>query len=200
LTVPRRRAYSGVTKRTSDIARQLGRWLGIVAVVSSTSPAVADILVWRDSAGISHYTNDIANVPAEYRKDAMTVAKDWARAAPPPEPAPVAVAPVAPVADDVRSPRDAYEAAYAAGYRAGGEDGEAPVASANVGGVVQNVQVAPAAPGVVDRLVPVPVLVERNHARQAPQARDDETRNNFPPASRAPFLQGPAGPPPISER
>jgi len=177
---------------------QLARWLSVLAIVAAVSPAAADILVWRDSAGISHYTNDIANVPTEYRKDAMTVAKDWARAAPPPEPV-AAVPAAAAVADDGR--REAYEAAFTAGYRAG-EEGEAPVASANVGSVVQNVQVEPAAPGIVDRLVPVPVLVERHRGRQAPP-RDDEardSRNNFPPASRAPFLQGPAGPPPVSDR
>jgi hypothetical protein len=66
---------------------RLIRWLGVMAIVGVTPPARADILVWRDSAGISHYTNDLANVPPEYRDDAMTVAKDWAHAASPPEPA-----------------------------------------------------------------------------------------------------------------
>ena len=174
---------------------RLTRWLSVLAIVAATSPATADILVWRDSAGISHYTNDIANVPVEYQKDAMTVAKDWARSAPPPEPiAPAAAA----VAEDVRGPRESFEAAYAAGYRAG-EESDAPVGTASVGNVVQNVQVEPSAPGVVDRLVPVPVIVERHRGRQAPP-RDDERNNNFPPAARAPFLQGPAGPPPVSDR
>jgi YD repeat-containing protein len=176
---------------------QLIRWLGVVAIVGATSPAAADILVWRDSAGISHYTNDVANVPAEYRKDAMTVAKDWARAAPPPEPVPVTAPALAPaVADDGRATRDTYDAA---GRRAAADDEGAVT---NVGTVVQNIQVEPSAPGVVDRLVPVPVLVERRGSRRAPPRDDDvrESRNNFPPASRAPYLQGPAGPPPISDR
>jgi hypothetical protein len=180
---------------------RLTRWLSVLAIVAATSPAAADILVWRDSAGISHYTNDLANVPVEYRKDAMTVAKDWARAAPPPEPA--APVPAAAVVDDGRASREAYDAAYTAGRRAGDADGSAQ--ASNVGSVVQNVQVEPAAPGVVDRLVPVPVLVERRAGRAPARDRDrDEdsrdARNNFPPASRAPYLQGPAGPPPISDR
>ena len=71
----------------------LTRWLGVAVIVAGVSePAMADILVWRDRAGISHYTNDIANVPPEYRAEAMTVAKDWARAQPPPEPVPVPAA------------------------------------------------------------------------------------------------------------
>jgi hypothetical protein len=180
---------------------RLTGWLGVLVILVA-APAAADILVWRDSAGISHYTNDIANVPAEYRKDAITVAKDWARGAPPPEAPVSAAAPVAASSGEERGTRDTYEAAYAAGYRAGEEEGEPASPASNIGTVVQNVQVEPAAPGVVDRLVPVPVIVERRPSRQ-PRAREDEARDvrdRFPPASRAPFIQGPAGPPPISER
>lgn len=184
---------------------RLIRWLGLVAIVGATSPARADILVWRDNAGISHYTNDLANVPPEYRSDAMTVAKDWARTAPPPEPAPAAVPAVASVpataTDDPHAVREAYDAAYAAGRRAASEDDEG-MAVTNVGTVVQNVQVEPSVPTVVDRLVPVPVVVERRGARRLPPPESDsrDHRTNFPPAPRPAFLEGPGGPPPITER
>ncbi|MGH7819979.1 MAG: DUF4124 domain-containing protein, partial [Candidatus Binatia bacterium] len=52
------------------------------------APASGDIYVWRDRAGVSHYTNDLANVPPEFRATAITVAKDWVRAEPAPEPIP----------------------------------------------------------------------------------------------------------------
>ena len=82
----------------------LTRLLGVIVLIAAGSgPARADIFVWRDAAGVSHYTNDLANVPPEYRAEAMTVAKDWTRAAPPPEP--VAMPAAATVA--VRSGRSA---------------------------------------------------------------------------------------------
>lgn len=103
---------------------RLIRWLGVVAIVGATPPVRADILVWRDSAGISHYTNDVANVPPEYRGDAMTVAKDWARAASPPDPAPaVAARPVA-ATEDERRVRESHDAPDATGRRAASEDDE----------------------------------------------------------------------------
>jgi hypothetical protein len=100
-------------------------------------------------------------------------------------------------------PRDVYESAYVAGYRAG-EQAEAPAApGGNVGSVVQNVEVQPQSGVVADRLIPVPVIVE-HHRSRAPRHQEDrdedEVRDRLPPAQRAPYLQGPAGPPPVSER
>jgi hypothetical protein len=180
------------------------RWIGLMAIVGATSSARADILVWRDSTGTSHYTNDLESVPPEYRNDAMTVAKDWARALPPPEPVPAAVPAVAamPAAatGDGRVVREAYDAAYAAGRRAASEDDEGmPVT--NVGTVVQTVQVEPSTPTVVDRLVPAPVVVERRGAPRLLSETDArDARSNFPPAPRPAFIQGPGGPPPIAEQ
>jgi uncharacterized protein DUF4124 len=183
---------------------RLTRLLGVALIVAGVcAPAEADILVWRDNSGVSHYTNDLANVPPEYRAEAMTVAKDWARAqpatAPAPEPAPVAATVGA---DPGAAPaRDGYEAAYVAGFRAG-EEAEPPAAGA-VGSVVQNVEVQPQSGVVADRLIPVPVIVE-HHRSRAPRRQEDrdqeDVRDRLPPAQRAPYLQGPAGPPPVSER
>jgi hypothetical protein len=94
----------------------------IVLLAGFSGAAVADIIVWRDNSGVSHYTNDISNVPSEYRGEAMTVAKDWSRTRPAKgSPPAVAAAATSVEADAGAAPtsRKAYEAAYAAGFRAG---------------------------------------------------------------------------------
>jgi hypothetical protein len=192
---------------------RLIRWLGLMAIVGAAPPALADILVWRDSVGISHYTNDLANVPPEYRGDAMTVARDWARTASPRDPAPAGVPAFAaggvtdfgaamPVAatQDERAVRESYDASYAARRRAASE-GDVAEAVTNLGTVAQNVQREPSAPTAVDRLVPVPVVPERGGRRRPPPETDMlDQRTSFPPATRPAFSQGAGGPPPITER
>lgn len=170
-------------------------------------PASAgDIYVWRDHAGVSHYTTDLGNVPEEFRGDATTVAKEWKRAEPAPEP--VAAAAAAPAGVTAEAPipattsRELYEAAYLAGVRAAQEQQAA--SAGDTTNVVQSVQVQPqpAAPNaiVTDRIVPVPVIVDRRPRVHSDRRDDDRIRDDFPPAQRAPFLQGPAGPPPVSDR
>jgi len=181
---------------------RLTQTLGVVVMLALiASDARGDIYVWRDSAGVSHYVNDLENVPAEYRKTALPVAKDWARAVPaaaPAEPSPTPAA-AKPEAGPSSSARDIYQAAYLAGFRAGEEVSTPPASTTNVGPIIQNVQI-PAEPLIVaDRLIPLPVFVERRR-RHSPRGSDDDRadiRRRFPPAARAPFLQGPAGPPPL---
>jgi hypothetical protein len=164
--------------------------LGVTVLFAGMSgSAAADIIVWRDASGFSHYTNDVSNVPAEYRGEAMTVAKEWARALPAADPPSAAASPEAGPAPLAR---EAYEAAYAAGFRAGGQADPA----SNVGTVAQQVEVQPPAAVVADRLVGgLPPRVPHR-----PNGRDKRVQDRFPPAAPAPLLQGPAGPPPISER
>src|SRR5262245_39948332 len=119
---------------------QLGRTLGVVAMLVlgiASASARADIYVWRDGAGVSHYVNDLDNVPPEYRKTAFPVAKDWARAAAPPVPAEPSPTPAAvkPEAEPSSSARDFDQAAYLAGFRAGEESAAPP--TTNVGPIVQ---------------------------------------------------------------
>jgi hypothetical protein len=181
----------------------LTRLLGVIVLIAAGSgPARADILVWRDAAGVSHYTNDLANVPPEYRAEAMTVARDWARAAPSPEPVAMpAAATVAANPGALPAARDGYEAAYLAGFRAG-KHGEPAYGSspASAGSLVQNEAVSPQSGVVADRLVPA--LVDRHQSR-APQrdaSRDADLRDRFLPSEPSPFLQDPAGSPPVSAR
>ncbi len=189
--------------------KQLAARLALIASLAAPCARAGDIYVWRDHSGVSHYTTDLGNVPEEFRSDATTVAKEWKRAEPAPEPVAVAVPPAPAVADSAGGGpnRDLYEAAYLAGMRAAQQ--ERAGGGETTTNVVQSVQVQPESASVrdrdvvADRLVPVPVLVERRARpdRSRDRARDDDAaRDDFPPARRAPFLQGPAGPPPVSDR
>jgi hypothetical protein len=190
--------------KAGEMMKRRGSTVAILALLTA-APAAADILVWRDAAGVSHYTNDLANVPPEFRGDAITVAKDWARAEPPPEavaPAVVnAAAEVAPQAAEAPHPAEVYQAAYEAGLRAGEENVPAnpPAAVANVGPVVQAVEVHEAAPeSRWSRLLPFGFLTGRKEPTPVPRDERSEREKRFPPAQPAPFLQGPAGPPPVN--
>jgi hypothetical protein len=180
---------------------RLAPLLGVTVLFAGMAgSAAADIIVWRDASGVSHYTNDVSNVPPEYQGEAMTVAKEWARALPivdPPSAAASAEAGATPPAGE------AYEAAYAAGFRAGGQAGPASNVASHIGTVVPQVEALPPAAVVADRSVPAPVVVGGGpppRAPDRPDGRDRRVQDRLPAATRAPFLQGPAGPPPIAER
>jgi hypothetical protein len=176
----------------------LGRLLGVIAfVVAGSGPARADILVWRDASGVSHYTNDLANVPPEYRAEAITVAKDWARAAPPPEP--VAMPAAATVAKGSGAPlpaRDGYEAAFLAGFRAAGV-GESTSGGppASGGSVSPNAEIQPQNRAAADRVTQI--LAERYQSRaiEGAASGDEDARSRVSAAPSSPFLQGPPRPP-----
>jgi hypothetical protein len=175
--------------------------LGVTVLFAGMAgSAAADIIVWRDASGVSHYTNDVSNVPPEYQGEAMTVAKEWSRALPPADPPSAAASPEAGAAPPAR---EAYEAAYAAGLRAGGQADAARNVPSHAGTVAQQVEVQPPTAVVADRSIPVPVVVGGGLPPRVPHRTgggDRRVQDRFPPATRAPFLQGPAGPPPISER
>lgn len=182
---------------------------GLVLIVLWVAPvAIAgDIYVWRDHAGVDHYTTDLANMPEEFRGSALTVAKEWNRADPPSQPVPAPVTSAVEPASTVPS-RDLYEAAYLAGLRAGEQERQAAFVGDTTNftqNVQQSVQIQPQAalPNeiVFERLVPVPVIVDRRRRADRDRSRGEgNARSGFVPAQRAPFLQGPAGPPPISDR
>jgi hypothetical protein len=178
---------------------RLTRLFGVIMILATGSPVGADIYVWTDAAGVNHYTNDLANVPSDFRGEAMTVARDWVRAAPPEEPQPPAAS-----SDPTPSAAggDVYEAAYQAGFRAGTQAAPAPASpfASNAGSVVQSVWIESLPPQVTERWVTVPVLVERRPFPRRVRGHVGAIRRRLPPAVRAPFLLLPAGPPPISER
>jgi hypothetical protein len=64
-----------------------------ILVAITTSAIGADIerfsiYDWRDDAGVQHYTNELADVPGEYRNRVAILVKDWVPPDPPPEHAP----------------------------------------------------------------------------------------------------------------
>lgn len=185
---------------------RLARPLGMVLILGMLSPAVADVYVWRDTAGVRHYTNDLANVPAEFRGKSQVVVKDWVRAGPPQEPTPPSpestpppAAPALRNGADSESRRDGEEAEAVVAARTSGSP-EPVVLNRVVQNVVGYVEVDPVAREHGERFVAVPVPIGRHAARHGIRERRRDLRSRFPPASRAPFLQGPAGPPPISTR
>ncbi len=175
----------------------------LLAGAGTSGAGAGDIIVWRDASGVSHYTNDVSNVPPEYQGEAMTVAKEWARAIPAVDP-PVSAAPTAASVDTGanQAAREAYEAAYVAGFRAGEQADPAGGVTNSIGTMVQNVEVQPQTAVVADPFGSLPVVVGGLQPRvpRRPEAHQTRKQDRFPPAQRAPFIQGPAGPPPISER
>jgi len=152
--------------------------LGATLLLASLSRvATADIIVWRDNSGVSHYTNDIANVPSEYKAEAMTVAKDWVRARPAAERVPAA-RPAARSGDAAAgvgpASRDAYEAAYVAGFRAGSQTESAGNAANDSGSVGQTADAAPSATTEADRIVAVPTIPEGHRPRKSDHRDDRE--------------------------
>jgi hypothetical protein len=62
-----------------------------VAITTSAIGGDVDrvsIYDWRDGAGVQHYTNELADVPEEYRNRVAILVKDWVPPEPPPEEAP----------------------------------------------------------------------------------------------------------------
>jgi hypothetical protein len=45
----------------------------ILTIMLSASPTLATVYMWRDSAGISHYTNKEYDIPARYRAKAKAL-------------------------------------------------------------------------------------------------------------------------------
>jgi len=131
-----------------------------IAILGTASSVGADIYVWHDAVGVGHYTNDLANVPPEFRDEAQTVARDWVRAEPPAEiPLPAASDPVPPLS---AAWGDVYEAGYHDGFRAGAQAPPAPASASasSAGSVVHTVWIESVPLRVTERWVPVPLLVE----------------------------------------
>ena len=183
--------------------RPWGAIAALIGLVATVVPARGDIWVWRDRMGVSHYTNALENVPAEYRASAMTVAKDWERAEPPPEPQPApepqkatapepAAAPeAAPAASGTQSTLESVDA-FAEGMRAGLRAAEAASATA-----IASSTVVP----VVQLFAPEPELHHVHglvpFAPHRPIPPMKPPRGDHRDADEPRRFQGPGGPPPL---
>jgi hypothetical protein len=97
--------------------------------------------------------------------------------------------------------RDGYGAAYLAGLRAAGL-GETATggAAGRVGSVGSSAEIQPPGGTAGDRLAPI--LLERHQTRgtERDASGENDPRNRVSAAPSLPFLQSPAGPPPIPDR
>jgi hypothetical protein len=135
----------------------------IVLLTSFCGTAAADIIVWRDNSGVSHYTNDISNVPAEYRGEAMIVAKEWARARPGKGASAVTAAATSVDAEAGAAPMS--RKAYGTGYR-GGQRGETASSAGFVADEQGDESETPSAAGG-SRRTAVPEVAEGHRPRRS---------------------------------
>ena len=145
----------------------------IALLAGFSGAAAADIIVWRDNSGVSHYTNDISNVPSEYRGEAMIVVKDWARARPGKATPAVAAAATSVDADTAALPSS--RTAYGAGFRAG----EHADTASSAGSVAEDQEDETETPSVSSgkRRSAVPEVIEGHRPR-----RSDRRDNRDSPA------------------
>jgi hypothetical protein len=113
----------------------------LVVLLMAAGPARAEILVWRDAAGVRHFTNRAETVPAGVTaevliRDAVRPAPPQGAAALPTTPPPRADGPI--VATSAARLDDAYRAGLSAGLAlAGTEGGLGGGGGAASGGTVQ---------------------------------------------------------------
>jgi hypothetical protein len=169
-------------------------WGLLIGLLIGPTVAGAAIYGWRDAQGVAHYVSDAEDVPLEYRQQVIMVVKDI-----PLPPLPVsstegssvrAEEAAAPAPERVSVP---VETSYEWGYRAG-LDAAAGAPQAPPVSIVQNFQFAESAPAAPYYYYPFgpfglfgPVLGRGQFHPRRP----------IRPMLGTPFLQGPAGPPPL---
>ena len=158
----------------------------IVLLASFSGAAAADIIVWRDNSGVSHYTNDISNVPSEYRGEAMIVAKEWARARPGKGTPAVAAAATSVEADASAAPTS--RKAYVAGFRAG-EHGDTASSAGSVAEDQEDESETPSAAGGNRRTV-APEVAEGHRPRRSDR-RDNRDSQTHEPVQSAESIPEP---------
>jgi hypothetical protein len=157
--------------------------------------ARAAIFCWQDPQGVTHYVDDLAKVPTEYRQQVVTFVTDLPprspalpeESPPPPAPAaePIAVTAALPQPQRIES---SFEEGYWTGMAAAHVSAPADPGPATIGPIVQNVQIFEATPLIPSFLVAGSAFVPRVFPRP---------RRPFSPTRGDRFIQGPAGPPPI---
>lgn len=183
----------------------MGLLAGILLALLFAGPASADIWVWRDSSGVSHYTNEPARIPAEYRDRAHAVARAWERP-PLPKEEPeaedserteTATKPEQPPARELVELTgkldSAYEAGFEAGRRSSGERSTPPATTPVVSQTQsQNVQILNAPEPRRERPLPF-VGTIHGLVPGGPASRAGRFERN----DDAPFAHTAAGPPPV---
>src|SRR3972149_1475715 len=73
----------------------LGGAAFLLFLLSPPAPSRADIYRWEDSQGTVHFTDDITNIPSQYRKNSTLLIREAPSVVPPPQAAPPAGVPQA---------------------------------------------------------------------------------------------------------
>jgi hypothetical protein len=145
----------------------------------------AAIFAWRDTEGVSHYVDDLGNVPSEYRENVVTFVKDWER-----PPAPAESVSSAPAPDPALAPSvqmiEVTPTSFERGFWEGRQSAMAAqpaLVGVPVTSIVQNVQIItpPQFATTFPFFGPVFPVRMRLHPRHA-----------FAPRFRGRFIHGPA--------
>jgi hypothetical protein len=165
-------------------------FIGVLATILAVpAPTQAAILAWRDTEGVTHFVDNLGNVPSEYRESVITFVKDWERAAPAESvsPAPAPDLPVVPSVVIIEAGPTSFERGFWEGRQSAMAAQPAPV-GVSIGSVVQNVEIMtqPQLATMLPFFGPVFPVRIRPHRRHV-----------FAPRFRGGFIQGPAGPPPV---
>lgn len=164
----------------------------VIRMLAGPTLAEAAIYGWHDAQGVAHYVSDLENVPSEYRARVMTVVRDIP--APPtssPQEPPAPVDAPAPLEQGTAA-HQIIETGFERGYRAGLAVAAAEEPGPWVGSIVQNVQVVESPP-----LLPTFISLSPFFGPVLGKTSRFHARHRFLPKGGGPFIQGPAGPPPL---
>ena len=89
----------------------LGGAAFLLILLSPPAPSRADIYRWEDSQGTVHFTDDLTNIPPQYRKNSTLLIREAPSVFPPPQAAPPAGIPQASPPPNARPALSAQEQA-----------------------------------------------------------------------------------------
>ncbi|MGA7103802.1 MAG: DUF4124 domain-containing protein [Candidatus Deferrimicrobiaceae bacterium] len=80
----------------------LGGAVACILLLSHAAPSRADIYQWKDGQGTVHFTDDVTNIPSQYRKSSTLLIREAPSSISPPQASPPPGGPQAPRSDSVR--------------------------------------------------------------------------------------------------
>jgi hypothetical protein len=157
-------------------------FIGVLALILAVpTPTRAAIFAWRDTEGVTHFVDNLGNVPSEYRESVVTFVKDWERPAPAESvsPAPAPDPPLVPSVVIIEAGPTGFERGFWEG-RQSAMAAQPTLGDAQVRSIVQNVEII-TPPQLATMfpffgpVFPVRVRPHRRHVR-APRFRGRQVR------------------------